>query len=149
MKIVLEYSYVAQLELACKISGFLSYASSSLKKLKLPTINCIDPFLFRLIFSRTNASIIVWNFPVPNVIDLNRLPKEYDAKAFLGISLISEGLLMLASKILGGNDNTLRARLVQDTVMMRPSKNGKYRETSPYSLIFFDEIELFFVHSFE
>ena len=82
-------------------------------KLKLLTIYFIDPFLLILMISSASVSIIVGNFPVPTSIGLKRLPKDFDDEPLPGISLIVEILLLLASNIIGGNDDALCAQIEQ------------------------------------
>ena len=63
--------------------------------------------------SSASVSIIVGNFPVPNSIGLKRLLKDFDDEPLPGISLIVEILLLLASNIIGGNDDALCAQIEQ------------------------------------
>ena len=69
-----------------------------LEKFQLPTIDLIEPFLLMLMISSTATNVIVGNFPMPNFLELNKLPKDHEEEVLTGASSSTEGLLMFASK---------------------------------------------------
>ena len=55
-----------------------------------------------------------------NLLEHDRLPRNYKDEAFSGISLVAESFLLLTSNVLNSNNNVLRTQLAQDIVVMCP-----------------------------